>query len=75
MGDDSNVMWTEINENSGETGWTIGEEEADYFEDMNWEPTPIDAAPGLEFLGEMVLMGRLSEDHFGGYCIHVVQYI
>ena len=46
MGDGSNAMWTEINDNPGEMGWTVGEEEAGYFEDMNWEPTPIDAAPG-----------------------------
>jgi len=46
MGDGSNAMWTEINDNPGETGWTVGEEEAGYFDDMSWEPTPIDAAPG-----------------------------
>jgi anaphase-promoting complex subunit 2 len=46
MGDESNEMWTELNSNTGETGWTVGEEEPRYFEDMNWEPTPIDAAPG-----------------------------
>ena len=48
MGDGSNTMWTEINDNPGETRWTVGEEEPGYFEDMNWEPTPIDAAPGSE---------------------------
>lgn len=39
-------MWDELSSNTAETGWAIGEEEAGYFDDMNWEPTPIDAAPG-----------------------------
>ena len=47
MGDESNDMWTELNSNTTETGWAVGEEEPGYFDDMNWEPTPIDAAPGL----------------------------
>jgi hypothetical protein len=46
MGDESNEMWTELNSNTVETGWAVGEEEPGYFDDMNWEPTPIDAAPG-----------------------------
>jgi hypothetical protein len=47
MGDESNDMWTELNSNTAESGWAVGEEEPGYFNDMNWEPTPIDAAPGL----------------------------
>lgn len=47
MGDESNDMWTELNSNTTESGWAVGEEEPGYFNDMNWEPTPIDAAPGL----------------------------
>jgi hypothetical protein len=46
MGDESNEMWTELNSNTAETGWAVGEEEPGYFDDMKWEPTPIDAAPG-----------------------------
>jgi len=50
MGDESDEMWTELNSSTAETGWTVGEEEPGYFEDMNWEPTPIDAAPGSALL-------------------------
>ena len=50
MGDESDEMWTELNSSTAETGWTVGEEEPGYFEDMNWEPTPIDAAPGISLL-------------------------
>jgi len=50
MGDESDEMWTELNSSTTETGWTVGEEEPGYFEDMNWEPTPIDAAPGSALL-------------------------
>ena len=46
MGDESNEIWTELNSKTTETGWAVGEEEPGYFEDMKWEPTPIDAAPG-----------------------------
>lgn len=65
MGDGSNAMWTEINDNPGETGWTLGEEEAGYFDDMNWEPTPIDAAPGPHLVRERIADDRLSEDDIG----------
>ena len=49
MGDESSEMWAELNSNphEGSVGWTVGEEEPGYFDDMNWQPTPIDAAPGL----------------------------
>jgi hypothetical protein len=47
MGDESNEMWAELNANPGENGWTVGEEEPGYFDDMEWEPTPIDASPGI----------------------------
>lgn len=47
MGDETNEMWTELTSTSGDAGRTIGEEEQGYFNDMNWEPTPIDAAPGI----------------------------
>jgi anaphase-promoting complex subunit 2 len=47
MGDEMNDMWTELISNPLEGGWTVGEEEPGYFDDMNWEPTPIDAAPGI----------------------------
>jgi anaphase-promoting complex subunit 2 len=46
MGDEFSDIWAELNSKSTETGWAVGEEEPGYFEDMNWEPTPIDAAPG-----------------------------
>lgn len=49
MGDESNDMWTELNSNTTESGWAVGEEEPGYFDDMHWEPTPIDAAPGTLF--------------------------
>lgn len=47
MGDESNEMWAELNANPGENGWVVGEEEPGYFDDMEWLPTPIDAAPGI----------------------------
>jgi hypothetical protein len=47
MGDESNEMWAELNVNPGENGWAVGEEEPGYFDDMEWEPTPIDASPGI----------------------------
>jgi hypothetical protein len=47
MGDESSEMWTELNSNPGEGGWAVGEDEQGYFDDLNWEPTPIDAAPGI----------------------------
>jgi hypothetical protein len=53
MGDGSNELWQQLNSNPSEAGWAVGEEEPGYFDDMNWEPTPIDAAPGIhsfEFL-------------------------
>jgi len=48
MGDESGEMWAELNSNTQEAsiGWAVGEEEPGYFDDMKWEPTPIDAAPG-----------------------------
>jgi hypothetical protein len=51
MGDESSEMWAELNSNTqeGGIGWTVGEEEPGYFDDMRWEPTPIDAAPGRIF--------------------------
>jgi len=75
MGDGSNAMWAEINDNPGETGWTVGEEEAGYFEDMNWEPTPIDAAPGPAHRLRKSADSRLSENYVGGYSVHVTKHI
>jgi hypothetical protein len=47
MNDESNEAWAESNSTIAESGWAVGEEEPGYFDDLNWEPTPIDAAPGL----------------------------
>ena len=73
MGDESNDMWTELNSNTTETGWAVGEEEPGYFDDMNWEPTPIDAAPGL-FM-ESFCLYRLSQNNIRRYCVYVVEHL
>jgi hypothetical protein len=73
MGDESSEMWTELNSNPGEGGWAVGEDEQGYFDDLNWEPTPIDAAPGLPSTTKTD--GRLSQNNVGGYCIHVIKHI
>jgi hypothetical protein len=54
MGDESNELSQQLNSNLLETGWAVGEEEPGYFDDMNWEPTPVDAAPGNSFVLSML---------------------
>ena len=73
LGDESNEMWEELMENASERGWTVGEEEPGYFDDMNWEPTPIDAAPGMSPHG--FDLKRLSQNDLGRYYVHVTQYL
>lgn len=46
MGDKADGTWGELNANPSEDGWILGEESYGYFDDMNWEPAPIDANPG-----------------------------
>jgi anaphase-promoting complex subunit 2 len=45
MGDESSQIWKELNSNSPEGNWTVGEDQPGYYDDMKWEPTPIDASP------------------------------
>src|SRR5438045_628854 len=45
MGDESSEMWKELNSSSFDGNWTVGEDQPGYYEDMKWEPTPIDASP------------------------------
>lgn len=75
MGDESSEMWTELNSTSqeGGIGWTVGEEEPGYFDDMRWEPTPIDALPGF-FLRSVVNI-RLPEDDIRRYSFDAVEYL
>jgi anaphase-promoting complex subunit 2 len=75
MGDESSEMWMELNSNPGEGGWAVGEEEQGYFEDMNWEPTPIDAAPGFLSIHMTNVNKRLSQNNFRRHCVDAVEYI
>jgi hypothetical protein len=75
MGDEPSDMWAELSSNTAETGWAIGEEEAGYFDDMNWEPTPIDAAPGKKIYAATFLIGRLSQNNIWGHHLDIVEYL